>query len=93
MFVASLSGRDRYRSGQVVSGTAQNSGTSFATPYVAGIAATYLEKNPDLTPVQLEQMIKDRASHTANADEVTAGGRVAVFDLDLPSTGRRPGRR
>ena len=94
LLVASLSARDHYRSG--VASTAPypgNYGTSYAAPYIAGIAALLLEKNPDLTPVELESMIKSHASHTANADEATAAGRVAVFDGIFAIPGRRPGRR
>ena len=93
LFLASISAADHYRSGHVVSGYPYNSGTSYAAPYVSGIAALLLEKNPDLTPVQLEQMIKTKSSHVANSDEVTAGGRVAVFDWIFAVPGRRPGRR
>ena len=94
MFVASISGPDRYRSGHLVGAYPLNSGTSYAGPYVAGIAALLLEKNPDLTPVELERMIKDKSSHVANSDEPTALGRVAVFDwIFAPVSGRRPGRR
>ena len=81
MLVASISGHDHYRSGRATLGTPGNSGTSYAAPYVAGLAALLLEKNPDLTPEELERIIKGTASHTANPDEATAGGRVAVFDM------------
>ncbi len=93
LLVASISGHDHYRSSVPVGNYPLNSGTSYAAPYVAGIAALLLEKNPDLTPADLERLIKNNASRTANADEPTAGGRVAVFDWAAPVSGRRAGRR
>lgn len=55
-----------------------NSGTSYASPFVAGIAACLLEKYPDMTPAELETRIKATASHTADAP---AAGRVAIFHV------------
>lgn len=37
------------------------SGTSQATPYVSGVAALMLSKNPNLTPAQLESIIQSTA--------------------------------
>lgn len=63
VFVASISGHDHYRSDQVpYGGYPLNEGTSFAAPYVSGIAALLLEKNPDLTPAELENLIKTTGS-------------------------------
>ncbi|WP_425828524.1 S8 family serine peptidase [Streptomyces fractus] len=40
------------------------SGTSMATPHVAGGAALLLQKHPDLTPAQLKAVLTDSAAHT-----------------------------
>src|SRR6185436_5685444 len=66
LLCASISGHDRYRGTfEVAPGTAQDvaSGTSYAAPYVAGIAARMLELEPELTPVELERRIKASAMH------------------------------
>ncbi len=52
---AALRGANSYRYAD------SNSGTSFAAPYVAAIAARILQNNPNLTPSQLWTEIKNRA--------------------------------
>ena len=54
VFVASVSAKDRYR----YQPEFFNSGTSYATPYVSGMAARMLEVDPTLTPRQLEERLK-----------------------------------
>jgi subtilisin family serine protease len=78
MFVASPGGRDHYRSAQVVGDYPLNDGTSFSTPYVAGLAALLLEVNPKLTPAQLEAILKTHSSRIAEPADATSG-RVGVF--------------
>jgi subtilisin family serine protease len=90
MFVASITGIDHYRSAIPFD---LNSGTSYASPYVAGIAATLLEVNPDLTPADIEQRIKSRASHVNDPSETTAGGRVAIYDAESVAAPQPPKRR
>lgn len=51
VLVPSVEGNDLYMAETV-------SGTSFAAPYVAGMAARLLEKDPTLTPAQLEAALK-----------------------------------
>ena len=46
-----------YRDGDYIS----SSGTSFASPHVAGIAALMLQVYPDLTPAEVEQKLRDGA--------------------------------
>ncbi len=56
------------------SDTATNtiSGTSMASPHVAGVAAQYLQLNPAATPAQVQQAIKDLS--TKGIVTGTAGG-------------------
>ena len=43
------------------------SGTSFASPIVAGVVACMLEAKPDLTPAQIETMLQETATDLGNA--------------------------
>ena len=61
------------------------SGTSMATPCVAGTIALMLEKNPDLTPAQIcEALEMSAVKLTDKKDNKTGNGRidaVAIFDF------------
>jgi len=77
ILVASISAHDHYRG--TSGGVDYTSGTSYAAPYVAGIAARMLESDPTLTPVQIEQRIKDTAGFIFTPG-APAGGRVAILN-------------
>lgn len=81
IFSASITGVDQYR------GARPNlrSGTSFAAPIIAGIAARLLEENPLMMPAELEASITSTPSRVFNADSSHADGKVAYIpDLTLP---------
>ena len=54
IFIASLGGIDHYRLEPLYF----NHGTSYAAPYVSGIAAQFLEIDPNRTPAELEALLK-----------------------------------
>ena len=65
--------------GKVVSGYASYSGTSMATPHVAGAAALYKALNPDATATQVKNAILNAATATSSLSGKTAtGGRLNV---------------
>jgi subtilisin family serine protease len=55
------------------------SGTSMATPYVAGIAALYASSSPDLRGARLREHLVARALHL-DEPEVRVGAGLARFD-------------
>jgi len=80
IFSASITATDHYR------GTKPNirSGTSFAAPIIAGIAARLLSERPNLTPQELESIITSTPSRIVNPDASRADGKVA-FVQDSPA--------
>jgi subtilisin family serine protease len=73
IFSATITASDHYR------GRRPNlrSGTSFASPIIAGIAARMLAERPDLTPQQLEWWIAATPSRVDDPSAQMADGRVA----------------
>jgi serine protease AprX len=49
------------------------SGTSMATPIVAGIVALILQANPNLTPQEVKQIIMETATKVENASKYSVG--------------------
>ena len=94
VLTASNTGHNLYR-GDVIDAKGNvsdyMSGTSYAAPYVCGIAARMLEDNPSLTPVELEARIKASPSYVSTAG-APAGGHVAVL-VETPPPPPGPRRR
>ncbi len=61
-----------------------NSGTSYATPHVAGLVALILGAAPDLTPAQVKARITSRASRADNPDYKHGWGVVRLGSLPSP---------
>jgi subtilisin family serine protease len=82
IFSATITADDEYR------GRRPNlrSGTSFAAPIIAGIAARLLADRPDLTPRQLEKWITSTPSRVDDASDVLADGRVAYVRSIAPAS-------
>ena len=72
------------------SNTATNtiSGTSMATPHVAGAAALYLQANPTATPAAVQSALKSNG--TPNTITSVPGGTVNLLLYSLVTTGPPP---
>jgi len=75
----------------VPGGYAYMSGTSMATPHVAGVAATVLGQSPLLTPAQVRQTLLGGAVAVPDLASAVAGGRRLDLDGALAAAGVAPG--
>ena len=64
------------------------SGTSYAAPQVAGVAALMLMVNPTLTPSELKAKLRDSADILEDFDGLDAAGNVSAMEENL-ADGRR----
>lgn len=63
-----------------INGYHYDSGTSFASPYVAGVAALLLSINSNLTPSQLKQILISSVDPISGlSNECTSGGRLNAY--------------
>ncbi|MDB6163068.1 MAG: in-like serine protease, partial [Xanthomonadaceae bacterium] len=66
------------------------SGTSMATPHVAGIVALMLEANPNLTPAQVKDILKRTATNMTGRLAWEAGsGHVNAYEATAAAAGLR----
>jgi len=66
------------------------SGTSMATPHVAGLASLILAKNPSINPSQVEQQIENSAKDLGNPgrDDYYGSGRIDILQALRAGTER-----
>ncbi len=68
------------------------SGTSMATPHVAGVVANMLEANGNLTPMQIKNILKTTATNMTSRDAWEAGaGHVNAYAAVAMSQGLQSG--
>ncbi|GAB1350012.1 hypothetical protein MASR1M107_22270 [Ignavibacteriales bacterium] len=68
------------------------SGTSLACPIAAGVAALLLQKNPNLTPIQIREILRNTASQSTAPDRLMGWGVMnAVAALNNVPSGIETG--
>jgi len=56
------------------------SGTSFSCPLAAGVAALILDANPNLTPMQVREAMRETASNSSSPDNLMGWGILNALD-------------
>ena len=72
-------------------GTATWSGTSMASPHVAGVVALYLETSPTASPAEVATVITSRATPNLVLNEGTGSPDLLLFSLLTAPTEPAPG--
>ena len=62
-----------------------SSGTSFSCPLTAGVCALLLSAHPELTPVQLRDVLRNTADKSTKPDNVYGWGLLNAFEAALYS--------
>jgi len=57
------------------------SGTSMATPHVAGVVALILQANPDISPENVKKVLKENAKNLGYDQNVQGSGRVDALNI------------
>ncbi len=69
--------------GKVALYTSSSQGTSLATPLVAGVAAQVLSAQPELTPVQVRDALRNTASNAASSNNTIGWGIINAYKAVL----------
>lgn len=78
-----LSASGSFVEGKVTYGEKVDTGTSMASPLLAGLAAILLERSPDLSPAAIESALKQNASTRKRLDHRGHGHCRAIEDKDV----------